>query len=242
MERNQPKVLCIGHRGAAGHRPENSLASIQTAIDMNADVIEIDVHLVENQLVVFHDHRLERLTGQSGLMSRLTFNELRGLRSLGEPIPTLQEVVDLIDRRAVLNIELKGQNCHSAMSAMYRLMRRQGWEEQQILVSSFDHVQLHLLKQAEPRVRIGMLIECQPHNLARMAEELDAYSIHICKDFLTPAFLDDAHRRGFQVYCYTVNFEDEITDLIQLGVDGIISDYPDRVHNLLQHQLSSLAS
>mgnify|MGYP000511847871 CR=1 FL=1 len=109
QEMNMKKLLCIGHRGAMGHAPENTLASIQKALELGTPCMEIDVYYVDGQLVVFHDHRLERTTNGSGFLVDQKFSDLRTLDAgNGEKIPTLQEVFETIHLKPALNIELKG--------------------------------------------------------------------------------------------------------------------------------------
>ncbi len=102
-------MLCIGHRGAAGLEPENTLRSVRRALEVGADGIEIDVHCLDGELVVIHDHSLNRTTNGAGALRHHTLAEARQLDAgKGERIPFLREVLDLVDRRALVNIELKG--------------------------------------------------------------------------------------------------------------------------------------
>lgn len=227
-------VLIFGHRGAAGHSPENSLHSITKAIELGSDFIELDVHAVEDELVVFHDHRLERLTGHPGRIDSLTLQQIDQMRSLGQPIPRLQDVVRMMDARAGLNIELKGFQCADIMARYFRTMMDKGWRQDQIIVSSFDYPQLARLKDLEPQVRIGALLESQPTDYAKSAEAMNAYSIHVNQNVLTPEYIADAHNRDLKVFAYTPNFIDDMSRLIALGVDGLITDYPDRAAGLLR--------
>lgn len=102
-------MICFGHRGACGHEPENTLRSVRRALELGADGIEVDVHLADGRLVVIHDDTLNRTTNGTGPVAEKSFACLRSLNAgQGERIPTLEEVFDTVNRRAIVNIELKG--------------------------------------------------------------------------------------------------------------------------------------
>ncbi|PLX92334.1 MAG: glycerophosphodiester phosphodiesterase [Desulfuromonas sp.] len=223
-------MLCFAHRGARGHAPENTLSAMRTALELGAPWVEIDVFLVDDELVVFHDERLERTTNGNGLLQKKSFAELRQLDAgNGEQIPTLDEVCACIDRRAGINIELKGGGCAEAVATALERWVAQGWNRDDFLVSSFDHRQLQQFHRLAPEVRIGALHCSLPIDDACFAEELDAYSVHPSIEFVDERFVADAHRRGLKVYVYTVNYYDDIARMVQLGVDGVFSDYPERI-------------
>ncbi len=103
-----PNLFCFGHRGARGHEPENTLRSVRQALELGANGIEVDVHPADGRLVVIHDDTLNRTTNGAGLVAEKTFSYLRSLDAgQGERIPTLEEVFDVVNRRAVINVELK---------------------------------------------------------------------------------------------------------------------------------------
>ncbi|MBN2029820.1 glycerophosphodiester phosphodiesterase [bacterium] len=223
-------LLCIGHRGARGYAPENTLKSIAKAIELGTPWIEIDVHLVDNHLVVIHDNQLKRTTNGIGKVSNKTFNYLRSLDAgEGEKIPTLNEVLDLIDRRAGLNIELKGTNTAEAVVNLIQERCSMGWNVQQFLVSAFKRHEIVKTKQLDDRIRTGALICGFPFFNAKFAQKLGAYSVHQCLRFINRKLVKDAHRRGLKVYVYTVNRPEDVEKMADMGVDGLFSDYPDRV-------------
>ncbi len=153
---------CIGHRGAKGLEPENTLRSIRRALDLGVDGVEIDVYFVDGQLVVIHDDTLERTTNGRGRVEEQSFDYLRSLDAgKGEKIPTLCEVFETVNRRAFINIELKGRN--TAMP-VFELIEEycdsKGWKKEDFLVSSFDHRELGKLKSRG--IRLGPLFS-EPH-------------------------------------------------------------------------------
>ena len=126
--------LCIGHRGAGGLEPENTLRSIRKALALGVDGVEIDVYAVEGQLVVIHDETLERTTNGAGHVEAQSFEYLRSLDAgMGEKVPTLREVLDIVDRRAFVNIELKGRETAALTSGLIReYMDKHAWKVQDL--------------------------------------------------------------------------------------------------------------
>ena len=168
-------MLCIGHRGAMGHEPENTLLSIRKALELGVDGIEIDVHNVENNLVVIHDRNLSRTTNGKGYLEQHSFEYLRSLDAgKEEQIPTLQEVFDIVNRQAVINIELKGSSTAILVAELIRDYIAQGWSESDFVVSSFDHYQLNQFKTNYSAIKIGMLIYGLPWQFLTIAKQLKA--------------------------------------------------------------------
>ena len=225
------KLFCFGHRGACGHAPENTVRSVRKALALGADGVEVDVHLAAGRLMVIHDETLERTTNGHGSVAGKTFAELRALDAgWGEKIPTLAEIFDAVDRRAVVNVELKGPHTAGPVTALIvDYVRQRGWSFDDFLVSAFDHAQLREVGQICPAIRLGALIEKTPRDLAPLAEALGAWSLHVSKRCVTPALVAEAHRCGLKVFVYTVNRRAEIARMKTLGVDGVFSDFPERV-------------
>ncbi len=228
--KQKPALLCIAHRGAMGHEPENTLASIRKAFTLGALCIEIDVYYVDGHLVVFHDDRLERTTNGHGYLSEQTFDYLRTLDAgNGEQIPTLEEVCDLIDSRRCINIELKGQNTAKPVAELILKLLDNGWDKESFLISAFDHRQLSVIKRMIPEIKIGALIHELPVDGAKLAEDLGAFSVHPSLECVDKAFIDDAHARCLRVYVYSVDDIDDIEKMYRLGADGVFTGYPERV-------------
>lgn len=225
------KLFCFGHRGACGHEPENTVRSVRKALELGADGIEVDVYFVDGQLVVIHDDTLQRTTSGKGRVMEKSFAYLRSLDAgLGERIPTLAEIFDAVNRRAVINVELKGPHTAAPVAALIsEYVKNRGWKFEDFLVSSFDQAQIREIKQLCRRIRIGALIEKTPRSLAQFAEALGAWSLHAGKHCVTPALLEDAHRRGLKVFVFTINQPREVAQMKMLGVDGVFSDFPERV-------------
>src|SRR6187402_1107382 len=150
--------LCIGHRGACGHEPENTLRSVRRALELGAHGIEIDVYYVDGQLVVIHDGKLQRTTNGRGYVMRKTFAQLRALDAgKGEQIPTLGEIFDTVNRRAFINIELKGRGTAGPVAALIaEYVAQHHWRYEDFLVSSFNRRELRAVP--DPRIPIGLLL------------------------------------------------------------------------------------
>lgn len=225
-------MLRIGHRGAMGYAPENTLLSFQKALDFKVDMIELDVQLCKTgELVVIHDLTVDRTTNGEGYVSELTLEELKKLNA-GEDqqIPLLTEVLDFIDRKVKVNIELKGKGtAYKVGQLIYEYIKNNRWKGEDFIVSSFDHQELKLFKQGYPKIPVGVLIYHLPHDLAQLAEDFKAQYLNASLAFYSKELVEDAHERGIQVLIYTVNDKKDIERCRKDGVDGVFSNYPDRV-------------
>ena len=237
-ETDRPRLFCFGHRGARGHEPENTLRSVRRALALGANGIEVDVHLADGRLMVIHDETLNRTTNGTGRVAKKTFAELRALDAgKGERIPTLEEVFDTVSRRAVVNVELKGPGTAAPVARLIEeYVRTRGWQWADFLVSSFDHAQIEAVKNLRPEIRTGALVEKTPRGLAAFAEKIGAWSLNPGQRCVTPELVADAHARGLKVFVYTVNRPQEIAALAALGVDGVFTDFPERVADFLRAQ------
>lgn len=224
-------ILRIGHRGAAGHAPENTLASFEKAIELEVDMIELDVQRCKSgELVVFHDYKLKRMAGKRGYVSDLSLAELKKLDIQGQQIPTLEEALDLIDGRVQVNVELKGtQTAEQTNEILERYIGMPNWTADHFLVSSFNHYELRHFSELNPEVRTGALVLGILIGYAKFAKAVDAYSVNAGAEFINKRYVDDAHKRGLKIFTWTVNDQDEIDQMKELGVDGIFSNYPERI-------------
>jgi glycerophosphoryl diester phosphodiesterase len=224
------EFLVIAHRGARGHAPENTLAAFDKALALGATWVELDVQLHAARLWVFHDSRLERCTNGTGWLADHGAAALRRLDAGGgQRIPLLAEVLDRIDRRASVNVELKtAAGTGAAVATVLRDCLARGWRADQFLVSSFHLPELRDFKRRLPEIPLGVLLCGVPLNLAAVATELGAAVLSLDMDFADPALIDDAHRRGLKVYIYTVNAKEDFARMRQLGADGVFTDFPDR--------------
>ncbi|GGN09301.1 glycerophosphoryl diester phosphodiesterase [Shewanella putrefaciens] len=227
-------MLIFAHRGASGYQVENTLAAMAKALELGAKAIELDVHNVEGELVVFHDRRLDNKSSGTGVIHTVTKDYLAGINVKGEPIPTLWQILELIAGRCTVNIELKGINTVQPLVDLYpKVLSELGFTEDQLLISSFNHPYLSDIKRALPQALVAPLLASIPLDGATVVSQLRAYSLHLDVSFISQALVDDAHQRGAKVYVHTVDHSDDIHALKQMGVDGIFSNYPDRAMEAL---------
>ena len=227
-------MLCIGHRGAMGHEPENTLISVEKAIALGVDGIEIDVYNVENNLVVIHDRDLSRTTNGSGYIDRSSFAYLRSLDAgKGQQVPTLEEVFNTVARRAIINIELKGSNTAELVVNLIQTYLNKGWSYTDFVVSSFDHYELDRVKICS-QITTGMLIYGLPWQYLKSAQQLQADLVISSLDYVSADLVASVHQAGLQVWVYTVNKPDDIARMQAMGIDAIFTNYPERVSNTSQ--------
>ena len=227
----QKKPLVIGHRGAMGHETENTLASVQKALDLGVDMIEIDVFNIRSgETVVFHDERLERLSNAGGNIEDYYITDLRQVILDGNHrIPMLQEVLRLIDNKVALNIELKGDDTANRVNHITGVyIKSRGWSMDNIIISSFNWDELRKMRELNPDIAIAVLTEEDPTEAIEVAKELNAVAINPWYKTLNTDNVQKIHDAGFKIFTYTVNEPEDIEQVTALGVDGIFTDYPDR--------------
>lgn len=222
----------IGHRGAKGYVAENTLESIQKAMDFGVDGVEIDVHLcASGELVVFHDFTLDRMTNGTGEIAKRTLSELKQLQVADTyKIPTLEEVLGLIDKKCLLNIELKGRHTASkTCEVIERYVKEKDWEFPNFIVSGFQHHALEDVFRINKKIPLGVLINANVMEVIEFSETINAVAIHPNFELLTKENVKQAQAKGYQVNTWTVNDTETINRMKRYGVDGIISDFPDRL-------------
>ncbi len=231
MEEKKP--LIIGHRGAMGHETENTLASVQKALDIGVDMIEIDIFNVKSgETVVFHDETLERLTNAGGKIEDWTYFDLTQVKlDGGHKIPMLQDVLKLIDHKVRLNIELKGAGTTDRVNFITNYyVEKRGWKLDDFLISSFKWDELRAMRKLNPEIPIAILTEDDPADAIEIAKELNAEAINPNFEMLNEANNEAIQDAGFKIYTWTVNEPEDIARMKQLEVDGIITNYPERLH------------
>jgi glycerophosphoryl diester phosphodiesterase len=219
-------ILKIAHRGASGYVLENTLSSFKKALKLKVDMIELDVHLSkDNHLIVMHDPTLDRTTFGKGRIKDMTLAELKKIKCKNkESILTLEEVIRLINGNCSLLIELKGKGTGIAVANIIKKIKNQ----KNIIVCSFSKKELSEFHKISPKIQISVLKRL-PINYLNFAKKIDAYSINLHHAFVSKGIVDSMHTNGFKVFVWTVNNKSAIERMKKLGVDGIISNYPDRI-------------
>lgn len=226
------QLLVIGHRGAKGHLAENTLPSIAKAIELEVDGVEIDIfQCASGELVVFHDKTLEKLTNAEGYIEALDLDSIQRIEVLdGFTIPTLEEVLDLIRGRVILNIELKGSATAVKTNELLQIyFEREEWSSEKIIISSFNWEELRIFRQVNDQVPIAILTEDDPLDAIPIGIELEAVAINPDYKSLNSDNLAKIRKAGFKIYPWTVNDINDINLISNLGVDGIITDFPERI-------------
>ena len=232
------RPLIIGHRGAKGHVAENTIPSVKHAIDLGANGVEIDVFRCKSgEIVVFHDNNLSKLLGVNLCIEELDLKTIKSFRIENKYfIPTLEEILSLQLGDLILNIELKGKGTAiPTIEILKEYFKKNLLKETNILVSSFEWDELVVLRSKSQKIPIGVLIDGNPLLALKIARKVKAMSIHSDYKFLNKKNVDLINAEGYKLFPYTVNKEDEMKKLISIGVDGIITDYPDKLINILNY-------
>jgi len=240
------KVIITGHRGAAGLAPENTLASIQLAIELGVDRIEIDVQQTkDNKIIVLHDRTLRRTTTGHGFVKNLTYDEILQFSAgykfnkfyINEKVPTLEQVIDLIDGKVELLIETKYSymyypNIERHIINIIKNKNAKDWCK----IISFNDRALFRINKLDKSIRLGKLFVGKHAHLPLSFDKglnirpLKRYAfvdeVIVKHDYATKAIIEKVHDFGKELHVWTVNNETTIQKLIERGVDGIISDYP----------------
>jgi glycerophosphoryl diester phosphodiesterase len=230
--RNEGSILVTAHRGGHKSAPENTAAAFREAIATGADFAELDVLFSKDGvLVVTHDSDFSRMGGVAKKVWELTYAEIRniplGAKSApefrNEPAPTLDEVLAIARDRIRLNIELKYYGDHQPHLAerVLEAVRAQGMTRQ-VVIQSLEYEPLMEVRRLAPEIPVGYLMSVN----ARHPERLKVNFLGVEQDRLTPSFVQAAHRRGQQVHAWTVDTPPAMDRMIDLGVDGLITNEP----------------
>jgi glycerophosphoryl diester phosphodiesterase len=231
-------VLIIGHRGASGHAPENTLAAFKKAVALGATFVETDLQLSRDaHFVAIHDATVNRTTNGQGTVHDMTLAELRrldagswfGSEFAGERIPTLEELLEFSKKNdVVFYLEVKPAGSWGGEHALVGALRLSG-EIPRTVVISFDAAIVLSLRKIEATLMTGLLYDGQLENPIDKAVEIGARQLVVRGDLVTPAMIAAARKKDLQVVCWTVNQPAHMRMLMAAGVDGIMSDYPDRL-------------
>lgn len=233
----------IAHRGASGGAPENTLAAFQRAVELGAGFIETDLHLTRDaRFVAIHDATLERTTNGHGPVHEASLAELRELDAghwfdrqyMGERIPTLEEILNFSrEHDVVFYLEVKYDSAWGMHHALVAALQNAQNTARTIIIS-FDPSTLLALRRLDPSIMIGLLLESPHENVVKTAEEVGARQICPRASLVTPELVEAAHRADLHVATWTVNKADDMRNLITLGVDGIMTDFPDRLRAVVE--------
>ena len=239
----------VAHRGASGHAPENTMAAFRRAVEMGARFIETDLHLTRDaRVVAIHDPTLDRTTTGHGLVDLMPLKEVRALDAgmwfgsrsaesfAGEHVPTLDEILRFArERDIIFFLEIKSDSTWGVEHAVVAALRDTG-EAARVIILSFDPATLVSVNRLDQTMMTGYLCEHPSTDLVERTVRAGARQIAPRGDLVTPALIKKAHEAGLQVVTWTINEPDQMRRLIAAGVDGIMSDYPDRLVSVLSEK------
>ncbi len=239
------QLINFAHRGSSAICPENTMAAFAKGLEQGATGIETDVQMTKDgRLVLIHDESVARTTGAEGLVKDYTYDELAKLDAgswfgavfQGERIPLLEELLELTKNHGtIVNIELKNGSIQypELEKRVIETVRHYNMSEQ-IVISSFNHYSLVECKHIDPEIRTGLLYGeglYKPWEYAKLAK---ADALHAYHRAVLPEWVEEAKQHGVVYHPWTVNDEEQMKALIDAGVAGIITDYPDVLGGLLQ--------
>lgn len=226
-------MLKIGHRGASAYATENTLAAFRKAMEMGADGVELDVHVCKSgELVVFHGYGMDRRTPDKNLVRDLTLSELRAF-SLpgGERIPTLSEVLEALGPDAWYFVEIKHASAALPVADVLRHYARKGWRNEKLCLHTAYYREIVPPLEAFPSLAIAASFIKLTNSSAQEAKALGVRFIVANYQTFGKEHIEQAHALGLKIIAWTAYKDDpgDIGKLRALGVDGIISNYPDRL-------------
>ncbi|MGJ9458048.1 glycerophosphodiester phosphodiesterase [Oceanobacillus sp. CF4.6] len=242
----QQQMVNVAHRGASGHAPENTIVAFDKAVEMKADYIEIDVQMTQDgKLVAIHDTTVDRTTNGTGSVGDYTLDEIQQLDAgswfgeefAGEQIPTFEEIIDRYQGKIGILIELKSPALYPGIEEkvaevlMQRNMHKPNNDK--IIIQSFNHESVQRSKELLPNISHGVLAgltwaDVTDEQLAQFAAYADFFNPNM--NIVTDELVDRVHTTGMMIYPYTVRAQEQADNLFQLGVDGIITDFPEYVY------------
>lgn len=241
------KVINIAHRGFSGFYPENTMLSFKKAIEVGADGIETDLQMTRDGVIVIcHDEKIDRTTNGRGLISEYTYNELLsfdagikcGREFAGEKIPTLDEFLDYVkDKDILINMELK-----NSIISYYGLEKKvldKIYEyklQKKVILSSFNHYSMVKVKKYDESIKTGLLCAATLYNAGKYAKAVHADALHLFfSSVMEKEMAAEIKNEGIMINTYTVNEIEYMKKIIGLGVNGIITNYPDKLMKINSH-------
>ena len=217
-----------------GHVLENTIESVQKAIELNVDGIEIDVFKSKTgELVVYHDPFLSRLSNSNAFIEQISLDSIKKIELIGGYfIPTLKEIVDIIPEKIFLNIELKGQDtAFETNKIIINYLNTYNFPVSKFIISSFRWDELKKIRSFNKDIPIAILVDSlnKIDDAIKLAKQINAVSLNPNKEFITKEIVNKIQSKNIKVYPYTINTPRNIRKMRSMGVDAIITDYPERI-------------
>ena len=217
-----------------GHVLENTIESVQKAIELNVDGIEIDVFKSKTgELVVYHDPFLSRLSNSNAFIEQISLDSIKKIELIGGYfIPTLKEIVDIIPEKIFLNIELKGQDtAFETNKIIINYLNTYNFPVSKFIISSFRWDELKKIRSFNKDIPIAILVDSlhKIDDAIKLAKQINAVALNPNKEFITKEIVNKIQSKNIKVYPYTINTPRNIRKMRSMGVDAIITDYPERI-------------
>ena len=217
-----------------GHVLENTIESVQKAIELNVDGIEIDVFKSKTgELVVYHDPFLSRLSNSNAFIEKISLDSIKKIELIGGYfIPTLKEIVDIIPEKIFLNIELKGQDtAFETNKIIINYLNTYNFPVSKFIISSFRWDELKKIRSFNKDIPIAILVDSlyKIDDAIKLAKQINAVALNPNKEFITKEIVNKIQSKNIKVYPYTINTPRNIRKMRSMGVDAIITDYPERI-------------
>ena len=217
-----------------GHVLENTIESVQKAIELNVDGIEIDVFKSKTgELVVYHDPFLSRLSNSNAFIEQISLDSIKKIELIGGYfIPTLKEIVDIIPEKIFLNIELKGQDTSFETNKIItNYLKTYNFPISKFIISSFRWDELKKIRSINKDIPIAILVDSlhKIDDAIKLAKQINAVALNPNKNFITKEIVNKIQSNNIKVYPYTINTPRNIRRIRSMGVDAIITDYPERI-------------
>tara|TARA_B100001057_G_scaffold432200_1_gene460179 strand:- start:5201 stop:5953 length:753 start_codon:yes stop_codon:yes gene_type:complete len=227
-------ILVVGHRGAMGHVLENTIESVKKAIELNVDGIEIDVFKSKTgELVVYHDPFLSRLSNSNAFIEQISLDSIKKVKLIGGfSIPTLEEIVDIIPDKIFLNIELKGKDtANETNKIIINYLNKYNLPTSKFIISSFIWDELKKIRSINKDLPIAILVDSlyKIDDAIKLAKQINAVALNPDNKFITKGIVNKIQSNNIKVYPYTINTPKNIRRMRSMGVDAIITDYPERI-------------
>ncbi|WP_330502369.1 glycerophosphodiester phosphodiesterase family protein [Peribacillus frigoritolerans] len=238
------KVDNVAHRGASAYAPENTIAAFDKAVEMKADYIEIDVQRSKDgELVLIHDTTVDRTTDGTGKVGDFMFEELRSLDAgswkgeqfAGEQIPTFDEILDRYHGKIGILIEIKASELYPGIEvSIAEELKERNLDKPQnekIIIQSFNHKSMEKMNDLVPKVPIGVLTSSRADTTKQALQEFSTYADYFNPSYgiVTEELVNQVHSLDMKIGSWTVRSQGAADFLLDMGVDAIISDYPDYV-------------
>jgi glycerophosphoryl diester phosphodiesterase len=243
-EGERKKVDNVAHRGASGYAPENTIAAFDLAVDMKADYIEIDVQRSKDgELVLIHDTTVNRTTNGTGRVGELTLEQLRkldagswfGSEFAGELIPTFDEILDRYRGKIGILVELKAPELYPGIEEQVaEALKKRNMDKpknNKIIIQSFNFESVKKVNELLPRIPIGVLTSNRADTTVEALQEFSTYADWFNPSYgiVTKEMVEQVHALGMKIGSWTVRTPEAADFLFEMGVDAIITDYPDYV-------------